>query len=227
MKIKDLPQLERPYEKLENYGAEVLSDAELLAIIIKTGTKEKTALEVARKVLELDVSNKGLSFLKDISIQELKNNKGIGKIKAIQIKAVAELASRITKPIKSLGTKITSPKQISDLFMEELKYLSQEVMKTVILNTQNQVIRVITNSIGNLNSNMIEAREIFKEPIKSSAARIVLVHNHPSGDPTPSDSDINFTKRINQASEIIGIELLDHIIIGNEKYCSLKSLKKF
>jgi DNA repair protein RadC len=227
MKIKDLPQLERPYEKLENYGAEVLSDAELLAIIIKTGTKEKTALEVARKVLELDVSSKGLSFLKDISIQELKNNKGIGKIKAIQIKAVAELASRITKPIKSLGTKITSPKQISDLFMEELKYLSQEVMKTVILNTQNQVIRVITNSIGNLNSNMIEAREIFKEPIKSSAARIVLVHNHPSGDPTPSDSDINFTKRINQASEIIGIELLDHIIIGNEKYCSLKSLKKF
>jgi DNA repair protein RadC len=227
MKIKDLPQLERPYEKLENYGAEKLSDAELIAIIIKTGTKNVTALEIAQKIIQLDVSNKGLSFLKDISIQELISNKGIGRIKAVQIKAVAELASRITKPIKTFGTKITSPKQISDMMMEELKYLNQEVMKTVILNTQNQVIRIVTNSMGNLNSNMIEAREIFKEPIKSSAARIVLVHNHPSGDPTPSDSDINFTKRISQASEIIGIELLDHIIIGNDKYSSLKSMKKF
>jgi DNA repair protein RadC len=227
MKIKDLPQTERPYEKLEDNGASALSDAELLAIIIKNGTKDMTSIEIARQILKLDEANRGLSFLKEISIQELEQNKGIGRVKAIQIKAATELASRITRPIKVIKTKITTPKQISDIFMEELKYLSQEVMKTVLLNTQNQVIRIITNSIGNLNTNMIEAREIFKEAVKSSAARIVLVHNHPSGDPTPSYSDINFTKKISEAGDLIGIELLDHIIIGNEVFSSLKSMKKF
>lgn len=226
MKIKDLPDLERPYEKLENYGAERLSDAELLAIIIKSGTKELTSVQIAQELMKLDYDKEGLSFLRNISLQEIQMQKGIGRVKAIQIKAVGELASRMMTRIPKSNTQVKTPEDIKNMFMYEMQDLKQEVIKTVLLNSHNEIIRVVTNAVGKLNSSSIEMREVFKDAIKSSANSIILIHNHPTGDPTPSNTDIKFTKRVVEAGCILGIDLMDHIIIGNGIFCSMKRMNK-
>lgn len=227
MKLKELPEMERPYEKLEMYGAEVLSTAELLAIIIKSGTKELTSVEIMQNLLKEDVLEKGVLFMKEISLEELKTKKGIGRVKAIQLKAIAELASRATKPVRIIRKEIYTPEDASKIVMSDLKNEKQEIIKTILLDTKNKFIKVVTNTIGGLNSNNIEIREILREPIKSSAAKIILVHNHPTGDVLPSSSDIKLTKKVFEAGLSLGIELVDHIIIGDNKFCSLKRLKKF
>jgi DNA repair protein RadC len=227
MKIKELPEMERPYEKLEIYGEETLSMAELMAIIIKTGTKEVTALDIAQELIKEDFENDGITFLKKLSLEELKTKKGIGRVKAIQLKAIAELASRATKPSSIIKKKIFSPEDISKILMLEMKNEKREIMKTVLLDNQNQIIKIVTNAIGASNVNYVEIKEIFKEPIKSSASKIILVHNHPSGDVTPSMPDIKFTQKVYEASLIFGIELADHIVIGERKFSSLKRMKKF
>lgn len=221
MKIKELPSLERPYEKLENFGPEMLSNAELLAIIIKTGTHKSSSIQIAQEVLKLDEEKKGISFLKDISLEELQKKSGIGRVKAIQLKALAELASRVNTT-KFVRTKISTPEDVSTIFMNELRDLKQETMKTLLLNSKNQLIRIVTNSLGSINFSYIEPRDIFREPLKSGAAKIILVHNHPSGDPTPSKQDIQFTKTIFEMGEMFNIELVDHIVIGNDEFYSLK-----
>lgn len=226
MKIKDLPEIEKPYEKLESFGASKLSDAELLAVLLKSGTKNKTSVQLAQEILMLDKEKKGLGFLMDISLEELQKIKGLGRVKAIQVKAFAEFASRFTRPSKLIRRVITCPEDVANIVMGELKNETQEIIKTVILNSQNELMRIITNSIGTINSNTIEIREILKEPIKSGAAKIILIHNHPSGDPQPSESDIIFTKKVEDASGIFGIMLLDHIIIGDGVFVSLKRLRK-
>lgn len=227
MKMKDLSYLDRPYEKLETYGAKALSDSELLAIILKNGTKDKTVLEISQELMSKDKENQGMVFLSQFSIEELIKIDGIGRVKAIQLKAVCELAERAfyRKPV--LKEKIKTPEQLSLIFMGELRYKKQEFLKTAILDSQNRIIKIITNSIGGLNSNSIEIREILSEPIKASAAKIALIHNHPSGDVTPSKSDIIFTMKVNEACKIFGIELIDHIIIGNGEFSSLKRLELF
>ena len=226
MKMKELSYLDRPYEKLENYGPKVLSDSELLAIILKTGTKEKTVLEIAQELMAKDIDNEGITFLSQLSIEELTKINGIGRVKAIQLKAVCELVIRGAKrPV--LKEKIKTPEQLSLVFMGELRYKKQEVVKTAIFDSQNRIITAVTNSIGGINSNSIEIREILAEPIKSSAAKIALIHNHPSGDVTPSKSDIAFTKKVDEACKVFGIELIDHIIIGNGNFSSLKRLELF
>ena len=227
MKLKELPEMERPYEKLETYGANVLSTAELLAIIIKSGTKDLTSVEVAQSLLKEDIFEKGINFIKDISIEELKSKRGIGRVKAIQLKAVAELASRANKPAKIMRKEVYTPEDVAKIMIPDLRNEKQEIVKTILLDTKNRLIKIVTNTIGGLNSNTIEIREVFKEPIKCSAAKIVLVHNHPTGDVSPSSSDISFTKKVFNAGEIFGIELIDHIIIGDGKFCSIKRLKKF
>lgn len=226
MKIKDLPEIEKPYEKLESFGASKLSDAELLAVLLKSGTKNKTSIQLAQEILMLDKEKKGIGFLMDISLEELQKIKGLGRVKAIQVKAFAEFASRFARPSKLIRRVITCPEDVANIVMGELKNETQEIIKTVILNSQNELMRIITNSIGTINSNTIEIREILKEPIKSGAAKIILIHNHPSGDPQPSESDIIFTKRVEDASGIFGIMLLDHIIIGDGVFVSLKRLRK-
>ena len=228
MNIKQLPEMERPYEKVMIFGAEKLSDAELLSIIIKTGTKDKTAIELIYELMKyFDYENEGLSFLKEVSINEIQKIKGLGKIKAIQLKAVAELAKRMTKPVSTLKYKISSPEDVATLLMEDMRYLKQEHMVTVLLDSKNTVLRIITNTIGGLNSNLIEPREIFKEPIRMSSSKIILAHNHPSGNPFPSERDVSFSKRMAEAGKIFGIEVIDHIIIGNGVYASLKKMNKF
>lgn len=227
IKMKELPLSERPYEKLEMYGAENLTNSELLAIIIKTGTKDETSVMLAQKILNLNQnSNQDLRFLQDISIKELMTIKGIGKIKAIQIKAIGELTKRLSKPINNMKIKIKSPEDIANLFMQELRYEKKEIMKLVILNTKNIVQKIINISLGATNSASVEPKEILLEAIKCQATKIILIHNHPSGDPTPSQADYRVTDRIYECADIMGIELLDHVVIGDGKYESILSTNK-
>lgn len=222
MKLKDLPITEKPYEKIENYGAKFLSNAELLAVIIKTGTKDKTAVEIAQELLLKDYQNQGLSFLKDISLEDLANIKGLGRVKSIQIKALVEFAIRFSKPSSIKKNVITSPEAVAVILMNELKDEPQEVIKTLILNTQNELMRIVTITKGSSNSSYVEIKDIFKDAIKSNASKIILVHNHPSGQVDPSEADIELTERVKIAGELLSIELVDHIIIGNGVFTSLK-----
>lgn len=228
IKMKELPLSERPYEKLEMYGAEVLTNSELLAIIIKTGTRDETSVMLAQKILNLksDNENQDLRFLQDISIKELMTIKGIGKVKAIQIKAIGELTKRLSKPINSMKIKVKSPGDIANLFMQELRYEKKEIMKLIILNNKNIIQKIINISLGATNSVSVEPKEILLEAIKSQANRIILIHNHPSGDPTPSKADYLVTDRIHECADIMGIELLDHIVIGDGRYESILSKAK-
>lgn len=227
MKMKELSYEDRPYEKLEAYGANALSESELLAIILRAGTKNKPVLEIAQELLLKDAKKEGIVFLLHFPLEELKKIQGIGRIKAIQLKALAELVNRheFKKPL--LGEKIKTPEQLSRLVMAELRNQKQEFVKTIILDTQNRVIKIITNSVGTLNSNAIEIREILNEPIKVSAAKIALIHNHPSGDVTPSQSDIHFTIRVNEACKLFGIDLIDHIIIRKWRFFKFKKIRNF
>ena len=228
LKMKELPLSERPYEKLELYGPKVLSNAELLAIIIKSGTKEKTALDLAKEVLKLNDNNEkeDLSFLQDISITEFMKIKGIGEIKSIQLLAVCELVRRINKPINKENIKIKDSKDVAELLMNELKYEKREKVKLVLLNSKNTIIKIVDISYGGTNFAMIEPKEILNEAIKSGAPKMILVHNHPSGDVKPSKSDFNITDKIYEASELLGIKFLDHIIIGNNKFESILGAKE-
>lgn len=223
IKIKQLPESERPYEKLEMYGEKNLSNAELLAIIIKTGTKELTSIDIAKQILNLNQNeNKGdLNFLRDISLEELMLVKGIGRVKAIQLKAMCELSSRMNKPSNYRKIKITSSKDVANLLMNDLRFEKKEIVKLIILNNKNIILKIMDISLGGGNYAVIDIRFILSEVIKMGAPQIILVHNHPSGDVTPSREDIEVTKRLRQASEILGVRLLDHIIIGNMDYKSI------
>ena len=228
MIIKKLPNYERPYEKLEIYGEENLSNLELLAIIIKNGTKEESALALAQKVLDLgnNCSKIDITFLDELSIQELTQIKGIGKVKAIQLKAVCELAKRIGKPIYAKKIVIKGSQDVANLFMKELASTKREIAKLLILNNKNVVIKIKNISFGGQNFVMIDPKDIFTEVIKMQAQRMILIHNHPSGDPTPSKEDIILTNRINEASMLLGISFLDHVIIGNNNYESVFSIMR-
>lgn len=227
MKIKELPLSERPYEKLEKYGAESLSNAELLAIIIKTGTKEESSVAIAQRILNLNksVETQDLRFLQEIAIEEFMQIKGIGKVKALQLKAICELTKRISRPINNTKSIIKTPKDVANLLMPELKYEKREVAKVLILNIKNVVLRIVDISLGGSNFACIEPKDVFAEAIKMQAPKIILIHNHPSGDATPSKGDYQVTDRIFDAAQLLGIELLDHIILGDENYESLLSKK--
>lgn len=229
IKMKELPESERPYEKMELYGAKALSDSELLAIIIKCGTKEETSVELAQKILNLNKNLKqkntkkqsnDLRFLQDLTIEELTLVKGIGKIKAIQIVATCELAKRMSKPINSLKIVIKDTKDVANLFMDELKYEKREIAKLLILNSKNVVLKITDIALGGGNFALIEPKTILQEPIKIGASKIILVHNHPSGNPKPSQADFQITDRIYECADIMGITLLDHVIIGDNCFAS-------
>lgn len=223
IKMKELPISERPYEKLELYGADKLTNSELLAIIIKTGTKDETAVSLAQRILKLNdtVQTEDLSFLQNISISEYMTIKGIGKVKAIQLIALGEIAKRINKPINKQNIKIKSSKDVANLLMNELRNEKREKVKLILLNSKNIVMKIKDISYGGTNFAMIETREILEEVIKTQAPKMILVHNHPSGDVTPSKADFSMTDRIYDAAKLVGVELLDHIIIGDNKFESI------
>lgn len=219
IKIKELPITERPYEKLELYGEKMLSNAELLAIIIKNGTKDFTAIDIANKVL--NKINNNLRDLQDISLDEFKEIQGIGKVKAIQMKAICELTKRISRPVDYAKVKIKNTKDIAKIFIDEMKYEKRELVKLVLLNTKNIILKIVDISFGGTSSAIVEPKEILAEAVKIGAPKIILIHNHPSGDPEPSLADFEITTRLEKASNLLGIELLDHIVIGDGNYVSI------
>ena len=215
--------MERPYEKLELYGEKSLSNAELLAIIIKTGTKEQTSVEIANQVLKINNNEDkdDLNFLKDISIEELMKLKGIGRVKAIQIKALCEFATRMNRPSNYRKVQIKKPEDVANLLMDDLRFEKKEIVKIIIINSKNIVLKIVDVAIGSGNFSNINIRNILSEVVRTNAPKIILVHNHPSGDPTPSIKDIEITEKLKKAAQFLNIELLDHIIIGNMYYESI------
>ncbi|MCX7903548.1 MAG: DNA repair protein RadC [Caloramator sp.] len=222
-KIKDIPHDERPRERLIKFGPESLSNAELLAILLRTGTKEYSAINLAQSI----ISKNGLDFLSNCTIEELSSIKGVGLAKAAQIKAAIELGKRLRGLRNSNKIKITSPRDVFNLIGEDMRYLKKEFLRIILLNTKNIVIDIKDISIGSLNSSIVHPREVFNEAIRKSSSSIIICHNHPSGDPEPSMEDINITKRLYEVGKLIGIELLDHIIIGDGCYISLKEKNLF
>ena len=222
LKMKQLPESERPYEKLLMYGAKKLSNAELLAIIIKTGTKEETSVDIANRILLL---SENISGLASIGIETLEKIKGIGKVKAIQIKAVCELATRINNPINNLKTKIIRPSNVAGIFMQELKNEKHEKLKIILLNSKNEVVKNIELKTGSINQISVAPAEILKEVIKEELDKFILIHNHPSGDSTPSKADLDFTKKVEECSKLFKLNFLDHIVIGKDNYTSIKTIE--
>ena len=227
IKMKELPETERPYEKLEQYGEKALTNAELIAIIIKTGTKEETAVGLAQQILKLNTEKNGnLNFLRELTVQEFMKIKGIGKIKAIQLKAVCELATRMNSVINYKERQILKPYDIAEILMEKMRFEKQEILKVAMLNNKNKLLKIKDIAIGGGNFVTATIKSVLNEAVKMDAAKIILIHNHPTGDPTPSNQDIEFTNKVEQASKILGIQLLDHIVIGNADYISIFSQRE-
>lgn len=218
MTIRDMTLEERPREKMILNGANCLSDAELLAIIIRTGTKELNAIQLGQAIID---KADNIRYLQDLTFEELKSINGIGQTKALQIKAALELANRIAS-YKPLKYKIKNPWDIYKYYMESLRYQYKEIFKVVLLNTKNEIITDVDISIGTLNSSLVHPREVFREAIRRSSNKIILLHNHPSGNCEPSKEDKSITNRLKDCGELIGIEVIDHIIIGDGVYFSFK-----
>lgn len=229
MTIKELPETERPYEKLELYGEKNLSNAELLGIIIKTGTKNATSVDIARQILKLNdnLDSNDLNFLRFLSIEEMAKIKGIGRVKAIQLKAVCELANRMNQPFNYKKIKIKEPNDVVKILMNQMQYEKVEIAKLLLLDTKCNIIKISDIAIGGKNFVSIGMKEILSESVKTGSPKIILVHNHPSGNSAPSKQDYEVTFKLNQAAELLGIELLDHIVIGKNEYTSIKSIKNW
>ncbi|MEK8131351.1 DNA repair protein RadC [Paenibacillus filicis] len=219
--LRDVPNEDRPRERMLQHGAEALSNAELLAILLRTGTIAESAVRLAERLLR---ESGGLRKLADVSIEQLTEIKGIGAAKALQIKAGIELGRRMARSAMNETVTIRSPQDAAALLMEDMRYLQKEHFVCLFLNTKNHVIGQETLSMGSLNASIVHPREVFRAAIKRSSASIVCAHNHPSGDPTPSPEDIQLTQRLVEAGEIVGIEILDHLVIGDRRFVSLKEL---
>jgi DNA repair protein RadC len=219
--VHDLPLSERPRERLSRLGSEALSSQEILALILGRGTKGESVIVTAQKLL---IRFGNLKNLASASIEELTQIKGIGPAKAAQIKATFELSKRLENS-SSETTKITvkSPEDVVKTARNLLKGKKKEHFLVICLDTRNHLIKTSTVSIGSLDCSIVHPREVFKDAISSSAASVIFIHNHPSGDPTPSEDDIKMTKRLIEAGEIIGIEVLDHIIICDSEHLSMKA----
>ncbi len=224
--MKELPKEEQPYEKCLERGAHQLTDTELLAVILRTGTAGQSAYELAGKILQKCSAYQGILGICHLSMDELLSMRGVGKVKAIQIKCIAELARRISKATAACQICMSDPATVADYFMEDLRHEEQEQLIVLMLNTKNRIIKEQLMFKGTVNYSCISPREIFVEAVKAKAVFIVLVHNHPSGDPTPSREDVLMTRQIQEAGEILGIILLDHIIIGDNCYTSLKETQQ-
>lgn len=220
--IKELTLEERPYEKCLRFGAEHLTNAELIAILLRSGTRGENSLSLANRILHPSFSVEGILSLHQWNLEQLMQIKGIGKVKAIQILCMAELAKRLAKATAGKELDFSSPEKIAKYYMEDMRHLQQEHMKLLLLNTKARLIGESDISRGTVNSTIISPRELFVEALHKNAVSIILLHNHPSGDPAPSREDILITRRIRESGDMIGIELMDHIVIGNNCYVSFR-----
>ena len=221
--MKDIPNNDRPYEKCVRMGAEPLSDEELLSIIIRTGSRQSNCLETARQILALNYPRDGILGLSHLSLQELTKVKGIGTVKGIQLLCIGELSKRISRSSAMARTMVfDNPQSVVEYYMEEVRHLQQEHLYAMFLNTRNGLIRDLLISKGTVNASLASPREIFIQALRYQAVGIILVHNHPSGDPTPSREDCILTRQVLEAGDLVGIRLLDHIVIGDNNFCSFK-----
>ena len=221
--MKQLPKEDRPYEKCLESGATSLTDAELLAVIIRTGSREETSLELARQILSLEGQENRLLGLLHHSLEDYCRIKGVGKVKGAQLMCIGELSRRIWNcKARETPVSFTHPEQIADYYMEDMRHLEQEEIRVMFLNTKQGLIKDLLISRGTVNASVMTPREILIEALRCCAVSMVLVHNHPSGDPTPSREDINLTRRICEAGGLVGIPLIDHIVIGDLRYLSFR-----
>lgn len=218
--IRDLPKAERPYERFIRMGAESLTDSELLAILIQNGTREHSSIELARIILN-DNGNMSLLSLYDKSLDDLMKIPGIGKVKAIQLKCIAELSKRIHMAKRPENSVFSSPADIATYYMESMRHLMTERLLAVFFDGGGRYISECIISEGSVNRTLISPREIFLKAIECKAVYFMLIHNHPSGNSSPSRDDVLITGEIESAADIMGIPLLDHLIIGDREYVSL------
>lgn len=219
---KQIPASMRPYEKFLSFGPESLSDAELLAVIIKTGTEGISSVELAARILEEAGCDGTARGLVGITMNKLTKMRGIGRVKALQILAVVELSRRIAKSCAYTRLDFHNPESVAGYYMEDLRHAKREKLIAVMLDTKLRMIGDETISCGTVNASIVSPREIFLAAMRLDAVYIVIIHNHPSGDPTPSRNDIAITKRIQLSGQLLGITLIDHIIIGDNRFISLK-----
>ncbi|KLU59565.1 hypothetical protein CEB3_c45550 [Peptococcaceae bacterium CEB3] len=218
-RLKDLPEEMFPRERLFRLGPEALSNREILAVLLRTGCKGENVLDLAERLL---TESGGLAGLGRQTVHDLARQYGLGQAKASVIKAALELGRRcvttdpLTRPV------VNSPQDVAHLVMEEMRYLDREHFRVVSLTTKNHVLGITPISVGSLNSSLVHPRECFKEAIRRNSNAIILLHNHPSGDPTPSKEDVEVTRRLAEGGTLLGIEVLDHVIIGDNRYISLK-----
>jgi DNA repair protein RadC len=223
--IKNLPESERPYERFRNLGAEALSDAELLAIILKTGTKDQTSLDLARELLSQCQGN--LLNLYELSFEELMSVRGIGAVKATQLKAVAELSRRIARTGRGYKLTMRNPATIADYYMEELRHERQEVFMGAFFDAKHTFLGDCKITKGTNNTTLIAPGDLFRQAVLCNAVSIVILHNHPSGDPTPSENDKLITSQLFDGAKLIGLNLTDHIVIGDNRYYSFNEHQCF
>lgn len=222
MKIKSLPRDERPVEKSISRGISSLSNSELIAVLIGSGSSEKSAIGLAEDIIAF--ADGGIAGLAQYSPEELMSLKGIGSFKAARIMAAVELGKRISTAPRTKRVCISGSEEVAKLFIEDMRYEKREIFKALLLNPRGEIMAIETVSVGELTSTLVHPREVFNMAVKRSAAGIVFVHNHPSGDPSPSEADIDTTQRLQACGKILGINVIDHIIIGDGKYSSLQSL---
>jgi DNA repair protein RadC len=217
--IKELPSAERPRERLQNYGSGALSTAELLAIILRTGIGGQNVLSLATSLL---ARYEGLSGLVRANVVELRRERGLGLAKACQLKAALELGRRMLIASPEDRPQVHSPADAANLVLLEMAFLEQENLRVILLDTKNTVLAINTIYVGNVNTALVRIAEVFREAVRANAPQIIVVHNHPSGDPTPSPEDVQVTEQIVSAGKLLDIEVLDHLIIGRQRYVSLK-----
>ncbi|MBR5047451.1 MAG: DNA repair protein RadC [Eubacterium sp.] len=222
LRMKDRPPGERPYEKCLEYGVEALTDGELLAVMLRNGTRDCSSVDMAWRLLDLHPSFKGLAGLCHLSMEEFQSIPGIGAVKAIQLKCVLELSRRLSRTGFTETFEFHSPEDIASYYMESMRHLDYEKVQLLLLNGRHCLLKEITLTMGDSNNAYVPVKNIFSQAIRSEAVYLILVHNHPSGCPEPSREDLMITRRIKEAGEMLGIPLSDHIIIGDRCFYSMK-----
>ena len=217
--MRDLPADERPRERLARYGSAALSTSELVAILLRTGGRGENVLQMAQNLL---AAYGGLAGLARVNFRDLSAIKGIGTAKAAQLQAGLEIGRRLVIAAPGERPQITSPADAAALLMVEMTHLEQEHLRLLLLDTKNRVLASPTIYKGNVNTTVVRVAELFREAIRHNSTGLIVAHNHPSGDPTPSPEDVQMTRQIVQAGQLLGIEVLDHVIIGDNRFVSLK-----
>lgn len=223
MTQEELLKKELPYEKFLTFGPEALTETELIAIILRTGTQNCSALELAQKILmKASGKSKGLNGLHHLSLQELMEIPGIGEVKAVKIKCMAEMAIRMAKQKAADALKFDTPETVADYYMEQMRHLEKEKIILLLLDNKLHLIEEYMISLGTVNASLLSTRDVFIQALRVRAAKMILLHNHPSGDPQPSNGDITITQTMKKAGELMDIPLIDHIILGDGCFISLK-----